>query len=66
MYINILVIGGGITAVHFFVGTESAVYDVYPLKNDKEFANVLQDNTKRCKALFKSVRDRMQVPIYRT
>ena len=44
VYSDTPAIDSGVTAAQFFVGTESMVCDVYPMKTDKQFINVLQDN----------------------
>ena len=63
VYSDTPAIDSGITAAQFFVGTESMVCDVYPLKTDKQFVNVLQDNIRRWGAMSKLISDRAQVKI---
>ena len=63
VYSDTPAIDNGITAAQFFVGTESMVCDVYPLKSDKQFLNVLQDNIQRCGAMSKLISNRAQVEI---
>ena len=47
VYSDTPAIDGRFTAVQFFVGTESLVCNIYPIKMDKQFVNVLQDNIRR-------------------
>ena len=54
---------GRFTAAQFFVGTESLVCNIYPMKMDKQFVNVLQDNIRRRGAMSKLISDRAQVEI---
>jgi hypothetical protein len=63
VYSDTPAIDSGVTAAQFFVGTESMVCDVYPMKTDKQFINVLQDNICRRGALSKLISDRAQVEI---
>src|SRR6478609_2890816 len=63
VYSETAAIDSGITAAQFFVGTESMVCDVYPLKSDRQFVNVLQDNIRRWGAMSKLISDRAQVEI---
>lgn len=58
VYSDTPAIDSGITAAQFFVGTESMVCDIYPLKSDKQFVNVLQDNIQRWGAMPKLISDR--------
>jgi hypothetical protein len=37
-------VDSGVTAAQIFVGRESLVADVYGLKTDKEFVNILEDS----------------------
>src|SRR5687767_4010264 len=54
-------IDSGVTAAQFFVGTKSMVCNVYPMKTDKQFAYVLQNNIRRRRAMSKLISDRAQV-----
>ena len=58
IYFDTPAIDSGITAAQFFVGTESMVCDVYPLKSDRQFVNVLQYNIRRQGAMSKLTIDR--------
>src|SRR5688572_19173173 len=63
VYSDTPAIDSGITAAQFFVDTESMVCDVYPLKSDRQFVNVLQDNIRRWGAMSKLISDRAQAEI---
>src|SRR5574339_96692 len=63
VYSDTPAIDSGVTAAQFFVGTESMVCDVYPMKTDKQFVHVLQDNIRRRGAMSKLISDRAQVEI---
>src|SRR5688500_4502887 len=63
VYSDTPAIDSRITAAQFFVGTESMVCDVYPLKSDRQFGNVLQDNIWRREVMSKLITDRAQVEI---
>ena len=63
VYSDTPAIDSGVTAAQFFVGTESLVCDIYPIKTDKQFVNVLQDNIRRRGAMSKLISDRAQVEI---
>src|SRR5687768_18541344 len=52
-----------VTAAQFFVGTESIVCDAYPMKTDKQFVHVLQENIRRRGAMSKLISDRAQAEI---
>ena len=56
-------IDSGDTAAQLFVGTESLVCDIYPMKTGKQFVNVLQDNIRRRGAMSKLLSDRVQVEV---
>lgn len=63
VYSDTPALDSGITTEQFFVGAESMVCDVYPLKTDKQFINVLQDNNRRWGAMSNLISDRAQVEI---
>ena len=63
MYSDTPAINGGFTSAQFFVGTEPLVCNIYPMKMDKQFVNVLQDNIRRRGAMSKFISDRAQVEI---
>ena len=61
MYSDTPAIDSGVTLAQFFVGTESLVCDVYPLRSENQFVNALQDNIRCCGAMDKLISDRAQV-----
>ena len=63
VYSDTPAIESGVTAAQFFVGTESMVCDVYPMKTNKQLVHVLQDNIRRRGAMSKLISDRAQVEI---
>ena len=63
VYSDTPAIDSGVTAAQFFVGTESMVCDAYPMKMDKQFVHVLQDNIRRRGAMSKLISNRAQVEI---
>ena len=63
VYSDTPAIASGVTAAQFFVGTKSLVCDVYPMKTDKQFVNVLLDNIRHRGAMTKLISDRAQVEI---
>ena len=56
-------IGSGVTSAQFFVGCNSMVCDVYPLKSIKQFVNTLEDNIRDRGAMNKIISDSAQVEI---
>src|SRR5215207_8007146 len=63
VYSDTPAIDSGVTAAQLFVGTESMVCNIYPMKTDKQFVHVLQDNIRRRGAMSKLISDRAQVEI---
>ena len=63
VYSDTPAIGSGVLAAQFFVGTKSLVCDIYPMKTDKQFVNVLLDNIRHRGAMTKLISDRAQVEI---
>jgi hypothetical protein len=53
----------GITSAQLFVGTKTGTVDVYPIKSDKQFVNMLLDNITQCGAPTKLISDCAQVEI---
>ena len=47
----------GVKQAHVFVGRDSLVSDVYPMKSGKQFVNTLEDNIKRRRAMDKLISD---------
>ena len=56
-------IDNGCTAAQIFIGRDSMVADVYPLKTEKQFVNTLEDNIRKRGAMDKLISDRAQVEI---
>ena len=56
-------LGGGYTTAAIFIGSESRVADVYPLKSEKQFINSLEDNVRERGAMNRLVSDRAQSEI---
>ena len=63
VYADTPAIGNGATTAQFFVGTKSLVCDVYPMKTDKQFVNVLLDNIRHQGAMAKLIIDSAQLEI---
>ena len=61
VYSDTPAVDNGATVAQFFVGTESMVCDVYPMKTDKQFVNTLEDIIRRRGAPTKLVSDHAQV-----
>ena len=57
VYSNEPAIDNGCSAAQFFVGLDSLLVDVYPLKTDKQFVNTLEDNIRQRGAPSKLVSD---------
>jgi uncharacterized protein (DUF2147 family) len=53
----------GCTAAQVFVGRQTSVVDVYPLKSEKDFTNVLQDQIRQRGAMSTLSSDRAEVEI---
>ncbi len=63
VYSDTPAIDSGATSAQFFVGKTSHLCDIYGMKSDKEFVNVLQDNITERGAPTKLISDRAQVEI---
>jgi hypothetical protein len=63
IYADTPAIDSGVTAAQFFVGTKSLVCDIYPIKTDKQFVNVLLDNIRNRGAMTKLISDSARVEI---
>jgi hypothetical protein len=61
IYSNTPVINYGITSAQLFVGTKTNTADVYPIKSDKQFVNMLLDNITQCGTPTKLISNRAQV-----
>ncbi len=58
VYSDTPAIDDGATAAQIFVGTETTVADVYPMKSGKHFVNALEDNIRERGAMDKMISDR--------
>ena len=47
----------GVKQAQHFVGKESLVSDIYPMRSGKQFVNTLEDNISRCGAMDKLISD---------
>ena len=56
-------IDDGSTMAQLFVGMDSLVTDVYPMKSEKQFVNTLEDNIRQRGAMNRLVSDRAKVEI---
>ena len=56
-------VDSGITSAQFFVGCDSMVCDVYPMKTSKQFVNTLEDNIRDRGAMNRLISDSAQVEI---
>ena len=63
VYADTPTIDDGSTIAQFFVGTDSLVCDVYPMKTDNQFVSALQDNIRCRGAMTRLVSDCAQVEI---
>ena len=60
VYSDTPAIDSRITAEQFFAGIESLICDIYPMKTDKQFVNVLQDNFRKRGAMSKFISNSTQ------
>jgi hypothetical protein len=63
IYSDTPVIDCGVTSAQLFVGTKTHTADVYPIKSDKQFVNMLLDNITQHSAPTKLISDHAQVEI---
>ena len=56
-------VDSGVTSAQFFVGCESMVCDVYPMKTSKQFVRTLEDNIRDRGAMNQLISDSAQVEI---
>jgi hypothetical protein len=63
IYSDTPAINCGITSVQLFVGTKTHTADVYPIKSDKQFVNMLLDNITQRSAPTELISDCAQVEI---
>ena len=47
----------GVRQAQLFVGKESLVSDIYPMRSGKQFINTLEENIRRCRAMDKLISD---------
>ena len=57
VYCDTPAIDSGVKMAQLFVGKESLVSDIYPMRSGKQFANTLEDNICRHGAMDKLIRD---------
>ena len=50
-------VDSGVKQAQLFVGKESLVSDIYPMRSGKQFVNTLEDNIHRCSAMDKLISD---------
>jgi hypothetical protein len=63
IYSNTLAIDCGVTSAQLFVGTKTHTADMYPIKSDKQFVNMLLDNITQRGAPTKRISKCTQVEI---
>ncbi len=63
IYLDTPTIDSGATITQVFVGTESLVTDVYLMKTDQQFVNMLEDQIRERGAPAKLISDHAQVEI---
>ena len=56
-------VNGGATSAQFFTGLKTKFCDIYPLRNDRDFINVLSEVIRKRGAMDKLISDRSQVEI---
>ena len=57
VYCDTLAVNNGVKQAQCFVGKESLVSDIYPMRSGKQFVNTLEDNIHRCGAMEKLISD---------
>jgi hypothetical protein len=63
IYSDTPAINCGVTSAQLFFGTKTHAADVYPIKSNKKFANMLLDNITQCGTPTKLTSNRAQVEI---
>ena len=58
-------VDSGVKQAQVFVGRDSLVADVYPMKSGKQFVNTLEDNIRRRGAMDKLLSDSAKTEIYK-
>ena len=56
-------VGSGVTSAQFFVGCDSMVFDIYPLKSSKQFVNTIEDNIHERGSMYRLISDSAQVEV---
>ena len=57
VYSDTPAVDSGVKMAQLFVGKESLVSDIYPMRSGKQFVNTLEDNIRRCGAMDKLISD---------
>ena len=57
VYSDTLAIDSAVKMAQLFVGKESLVSDIYPMRSGEQFVNTLEDNICRCSAMDKLISD---------
>ena len=57
VYSDTPAVDSGVKQVQLFVGKDSLVSDIYPMRSGKQFVNTLEDNICRCSAMDKLISD---------
>ena len=63
VYSDTPAIDSGSTSAQIFIGTKTLLSDVYGMKSDKHFINMLEDNIQEWGAMSKLISDHAQVEI---
>ena len=63
VYSDTPAVDSGVKQAQLFVGKESLVSDMYPMRSGKEFVNTLEDSTCRCSAMDKIISDSAKIEI---
>ena len=57
VYSDTPAVDSGVKQAQIFVGKESLVSDIYPMRSGKQFVNTLEDNICRCSAMDRTISD---------
>ena len=57
MYSDTSTVDSGVKQAQLFVGKESLVSDIYPMRSGKQFVNTLEDNIRKRGAMNKLISD---------
>ena len=57
VYSDTPAVDSGVEQAQLFVGKESFVSDIYPMRSGKQFVNTLEDNIHRCSAMDNLISD---------